>query len=742
MGSTQRRQRTEYEKHEPVHDEAAAVSFGVFSSKEIKELSACHVTNPMAFNNLGQPAKDGLYDLRMGPFTDRGELQCATCLLFCEHCPGHLGHIELPLPVCNPLFYNTILRLLKMTCLTCHRFRIDDHLKRLYLVQQRLLDRGLIIQAQQATEVVVAASGNGGSAFAFDDGEEKAAKKALKQSIDTALIMAKLDKFMNETIQEADNVDEISNTRSVESLRKGYNKDFLNQNTKSGQCPNCGAITKSVVFYRSRFIYEGFKLNEDDENTPNIGQAARRKRKMGDREKTELNPKEIQQHFRELWALDSDILANLFPMLRNDSCEFPTDLFFIEALGVPPPKTRPCQFMSGMMTLHPQSTGLQNVLETVTILKQVLQVASGNVSLELLSPEAQELVKSLKGDSPILKMDLVWKELQQHVDHVLDRDMNRGSNNKGNTWGFKQLIERKQGLFRMNMMGKRVNFAARTVITPDPNLAIDEIGLPEVFAKKLTYRVPVTPWNVEEMRQAVINGPEVHPGAVCVEAESGKRTFLKPNDPADREAVAKTLLTPGVSTENPDGAGAKYVHRHLKNGDPMLLNRQPSLHKPSIMSHRARVLKGHKVMRLHYAICKSYNADFDGDEMNAHFPQNEVARSEATNLVNVCKQYLVPKDGTPLQGLIQDHIIAGKSMSMTLSPNHLQSMVTLVLGVKMTIRGRFFTREQYQQFVFYALVDHPGEIKTLPPAIVKPGPFWSGKQIISTIIMNLVPKVN
>ena len=67
-----------------------------------------------------------------------------------------------------------------------------------------------------------------------------------------------------------------------------------------------------------------------------------------------------------------------------------------------------------------------------------------------------------------------------------------------------------------------------------------------------------------------------------------------------------------------------------------------------------------KVMRLHYAICKSYNADFDGDEMNAHFPQNEVARSEANNIVNVCKQYLVPKDGTPLQGLIQDHIISGR----------------------------------------------------------------------------------
>lgn len=193
---------------------------------------------------------------------------------------------------------------------------------------------------------------------------------------------------------------------------------------------------------------------------------------------------------------------------------------------------------------------------------------------------------------------------------------------------------------------------------------------------------------------------------------------MNPKSLSQREALAKTLLTPTSGDSGLD-AGIKYVHRHLKNGDAMLLNRQPTLHKPSIMSHRARVLKGHKVMRLHYAICKSYNADFDGDEMNAHYPQNEVARSEAYNLVNVCKQYLVPKDGTPLQGLIQDHIIA---------------------GVKMTIRGRFFNQYEYQQLVYGALVDMRGAIKTLPPAILKPQKLWSGKQIISSIILNLVPE--
>lgn len=75
-----------------------------------------------------------------------------------------------------------------------------------------------------------------------------------------------------------------------------------------------------------------------------------------------------------------------------------------------------------------------------------------------------------------------------------------------------QLLEKKEGLFRKNMMGKRVDFAARSVISPDPCINTNEIGIPEVFAKKLTYPQPVTPWNVQELRQAVMNGPLKHPG--------------------------------------------------------------------------------------------------------------------------------------------------------------------------------------------------------------------------------------
>ena len=127
----------------------------------------------------------------------------------------------------------------------------------------------------------------------------------------------------------------------------------------------------------------------------------------------------------------------------------------------------------------------------------------------------------------------------------------------------------------------------------------------------------------------VRNGPNIHPGALFIEEENGNMTMLSSTDAGQREAAAKTLLTPteaaikanqGKQLSQVQSASQhlfkpKIVHRHLQNGDVMLLNRQPTLHKPSIMAHKARVLPGEKTLRLHYSNCKAYNADFDGDEV-------------------------------------------------------------------------------------------------------------------------------
>jgi DNA-directed RNA polymerase I subunit RPA1 len=234
-------------------------------------------------------------------------------------------------------------------------------------------------------------------------------------------------------------------------------------------------------------------------------------------------------------------------------------------------------------------------------------------------------------------------ELQSAVNCLFDSSKSGSSAEMPQ--GIKQILEKKEGLFRKHMMGKRVNSCARSVISPDPYIATTEIGVPMRFALELTYPQPVTAWNVESLRQAVKNGPFVHPGANFIEDNNGFLIDLRKKTAAQREAMSKTLLTQqstrhalmsdggGGAADEGRAAGVhskgatKKVYRHLISGDALLVNRQPTLHKPGIMAHVARVLRSpggrgdQQTIRMHYANCNTYNADFDGDEINLHFPQ-------------------------------------------------------------------------------------------------------------------------
>jgi DNA-directed RNA polymerase I subunit RPA1 len=251
----------------------------------------------------------------------------------------------------------------------------------------------------------------------------------------------------------------------------------------------------------------------------------------------------------------------------------------------------------------------------------------------LMIHKARELTGLMKGDeknSGPLKM--AYFEVQNAVNRVYDREFSgmKKMTQSDNLIGLKQILEKKDGLFRMYMMGKRVDFAARSVITPDPLLAVEEIGVPFNFAQKLTYPSPVTEWNYDYLRQAVINGSDIYPGAEMIELENGHKVVLKGRSKEERIVLANELRMRTRSFKK--WRQNKVVHRHMINGDHVLVNRQPSLHRASIMAHRVRVLPIRNILRLHYANCKAYNADFDGDEMNVHFPQSEEARSEAASL--------------------------------------------------------------------------------------------------------------
>ncbi|XP_029448624.1 DNA-directed RNA polymerase I subunit RPA1 isoform X2 [Rhinatrema bivittatum] len=444
-----------------------------------------------------------------------------------------------------------------------------------------------------------------------------------------------------------------------------------------------------------------------------------------------LTPSTAKEYTLALWKNEGFFLSHLFSGLEaNGSYEtgFSPDMFFLDLVVVPPSRYRPVNRLGDQMFTNGQTVNLQAVMKDVGMIQKLLALMAQekNMLPEHLESETQQVesqssdpmdhafLSMIPGQTPTDKLYSAWIRLQSHVNIVFDSDMDKLMTEKYP--GIRQILEKKEGLFRKHMMGKRVDYAARSVICPDMYINTNEIGIPMVFATKLTYPQPVTPWNVQELRQAVMNGPSVHPGATMVINEDGSRTALSSTNQSQREAVAKQLLTPSTGAQK---AGLKIVSRHVKNGDVLLLNRQPTLHRPSIQAHRARILPGEKVLRLHYANCKAYNADFDGDEMNAHFPQSELGRAEAYVIACTDEQYLVPKDGKPLAGLIQDHMVSGASM---------------------TIRGCFFTREQYMELVYRGLTDKIGRVKTLMPAIIKPFPLWTGKQVVSTLLINVIPE--
>ena len=279
-------------------------------------------------------------------------------------------------------------------------------------------------------------------------------------------------------------------------------------------------------------------------------------------------------------------------------------------------------------------------------------------------------------------------------------------------------MEKKEGHFRVATMGKRANYSGRSVITPDPNLNVDEVGVPIAYAKTLTYAVKVTYMNIHEMKKLVLNGPDKYPGAKYIDDGTGKIRYIPAGDDIEsvrkRVSMAETLLTP---TSLKNLKAVKTVYRHLLNNDLVLMNRQPTLHRPSMLGHKIRVFTKAKTIRMHYSNCKGYNADFDGDEMNLHCVQDDMSRQEVENLALVSYHYLAPKNGAPLSGLIQDHIIAASQL---------------------TFRDKYFNYTEYTRIVFQGLKSNE-PIKLLKPAILKPQVLWTGRQIISTLLINTLP---
>ena len=303
----------------------------------------------------------------------------------------------------------------------------------------------------------------------------------------------------------------------------------------------------------------------------------------------------------------------------------------------------------------------------------------------------QRLIENMEAGAPQLIVEDLWELLQYHVTTYFDNEASGvppARHRSGRP--LKTLAQRlkgKEGRFRSNLSGKRVNFSARTVISPDPNISINEVGVPEMIAKEVTVPAYVNEWNMDEMRQYIENGPEIHPGANYVIRRDGRK--IRVYD--ETKEMILEQLEPGF-----------IIERHLKDGDMVLFNRQPSLHRMSMMAHEVRVLP-YKTFRLNLCVCPPYNADFDGDEMNMHVFQTDESRAEAKSLMRVQEHILSPRFGGPIIGAIHDHISGAYIL---------------------TRKGTEFTEEEAFQIIRKSHLDLPK----------RKNRNWTGKELFSLLL--------
>ncbi|OJJ44422.1 hypothetical protein ASPZODRAFT_18612 [Penicilliopsis zonata CBS 506.65] len=394
---------------------------------------------------------------------------------------------------------------------------------------------------------------------------------------------------------------------------------------------------------------------------------------------------EVEKHYKKAQDdLNALRVLNLFKKISDTDCEL---------LGLNPQEARPEMFLWQFIPAPPvcirPSVGQDAASTEDDLTAKLGDIVQSNINLK----------NALLKGAPVHTIMECWDYMQLQIAVYINSDVpgfNKADLGKP-IRGFVQRLKGKQGRFRGNLSGKRVDFSGRTVISPDPNLRVDEVAVPELVAKNMTYPEVVTRYNREKLQGRIRNGQKKWPGAnYLIKRGSDHKTFLKYGN---LNMMADQLQEGDV------------VERHIEDGDIVLFNRQPSLHKLSILSHFAKV-RPHRTFRLNECVCNPYNADFDGDEMNLHVPQTEEARAEAMELMGVKNNLATPKNGEPIISAIQDFISAAYILSS---------------------KDNFFDRRSFTQICLYMLGPQT-RFDLPPPATLKPQMLWTGKQVFNILM--------
>ena len=562
------------------------IDFGLMDPETYRDMSATKVITADTYDDDGYPIDMGLMDPRLGVI-DPG-LECRTCGAHSGSCNGHFGHIELAAPVIHVGFTKLIRRLLRSTCRECGRLALDE------VQRDEFRDR-----YERAKEL--------------GDDEHDVLKAAVRQARKASTCpfcgepQADIKHEKPTTYYEVQDV--LSGDYS-ERIAAAMQPD--EEEDDPGTSPQELAEKTDIALDRVNEIMAGeFRPRKEDRRAIEKALDV----DLTEEDMNKLMPSDIRDWFEDIPDEDLEVLG-------IDAEDSRPEWMILTVLPVPPVTTRPS------ITLD---NGQRSEDDLTHKLVDIIRIN-------------QRFMENREAGAPQLIIEDLWELLQYHVTTFVDNEIS-GTPPARHRSGrplktLSQRLKGKEGRFRGSLSGKRVNFSARTVISPDPTLSLNEVGVPDRVAKEMTQTLNVTERNVDEARQYVRNGPEAHPGANYVRRPDGRR--LKVTEKNCEELAEKVEAD-------------WEVNRHLVDGDIVIFNRQPSLHRMSIMAHEVVVMP-YKTFRLNTVVCPPYNADFDGDEMNMHALQNEEARAEARVLMRVQEQILSPRFGGNIIGAIQDHI--------------------------------------------------------------------------------------
>jgi DNA-directed RNA polymerase II subunit RPB1 len=649
-----------YTVHEHVPATIQHVEACVLSPEEIRRRSVCRIIEPLVYEK-NMPKGGGVNDHRLGVVDRR--FRCGTCGAIVGECIGHEGHIELPWPVYHAAHIERVMRILRLVCFSCSRL--------LFLTEDSASSPSLPV----------------------DDEEEEETRTMAPSSHDDN---SKVNRMLARTQQK----ERLSSLASL--VKKTTSKKGSDAN-KIAFCPHCQLpqphYTRDGTIVRCDWKQVLHRLDED----------ARR-----------------QVQWRPFTAADArDILQNI----SDADCR---------CLGLDPSRTRPEYFIqTNMVVSSPvirptiaQSSGARNkglddlTKMTICVVKAVRAICrwqheqyrlqsgynqDNGDDVHIWPPPfyadryPETLPFSTWSHQQPPREDLL-EELQTSVSALINNDV-RGAKQAMQRSGaprksIQARFKGKEGRVRGNVMGKRVNFSGRNVITPDACIDANELGVSGETMSNSIFPDRVCQYNYAVLQHCVRLGADHPLGALAVATPERNIIYL--------EALEDGTLRDNLATRMTIGW---TVYRYLRDGDLVIFNRQPSLHRGSMLSFRAVRREKQLTTGLNLANTTIYNADFDGDEMNIHLPISHPTRAEARVLMANENHMITPQSHTAIIALVQD---------------------ALVGTFLMTRQDVFLTRPEVMQLLMslrYPI--HQG----LPvPAILRPKELWTGKQVFSLLI--------